>query len=347
MRIAQVATLATPVRRESSGSVEGLVWLLSRELTRLGHDVTVFAAGDSEPCGELVASLPGPYATRGSPSDWQACEWINLCRAVEQSGRFDVLHCHAYLWGIPLQALSRAPLVHTLHISPNKDSGFLWSLGQNVCVTAISQFQWSAYPALRPAAVIHHGLDSEQFTFEARPADHVCYLGRFTSGKGAVQAIAAARALGLRLVLAGPPSAYFEEHVTPLVDGRSVEYVGYVSSRRRDELLRNARALLYPLQAPEPFGLVMIEAMMCGTPVAAIRVGAVPEIVDEGLTGCCATSAADFPHAVVKALALDRRRVRGQAEKRFTAERMAQEYVQVYQQAVLAYERAGHGSASG
>jgi glycosyltransferase involved in cell wall biosynthesis len=347
MRIAQVATLATPVRRESSGSVEGLVWLLSRELTRLGHDVTVFASADSEPCGELVATVPGPYATKGSPNDWQACEWINLCRAVEQSGRFDVLHCHAYLWGIPLQALSRAPLVHTLHISPNKDSSFLWSLEQNVCVTAISQFQWSACPALRPAAVIHHGVDRDQFTFEVRPADYVCYLGRFTPGKGALEAITAARALGLRLVLAGPPNAYFEEHVMPLVKGRSVEYVGYVSSRQRDELLRNARALLYPLQAPEPFGLVMVEAMMCGTPVAAIRVGAVPEIVDEGLTGCCATSAADFPQALVKALALDRRRVRCQAEKRFTAERMAREYAQVYQQAVLAYECAGHGPASG
>src|SRR5262245_3517019 len=101
MRIAQVATVGTPVRREGSDSIESLVWLLSRELTRQGHEVTVFACAGSEVCGELVATLPGPYGTDGSPDDWQLCEWINLCRAVEQSGRFDVLHSHAYLWGLP------------------------------------------------------------------------------------------------------------------------------------------------------------------------------------------------------------------------------------------------------
>ena len=118
MRIAQVATLSTPVRREGSDSIESLVWLLSRELIDMGHEVTVFACAGSEPPGELVATLPGPYARDGSPGNWQLCEWINLCRAVEQSGRFDVLHSHAYLWGLPLEGLSRAPLVHTLHVSP-------------------------------------------------------------------------------------------------------------------------------------------------------------------------------------------------------------------------------------
>src|SRR5437016_2026899 len=118
MRIGLISTHSTPVRREGSDSVEGLVWLLSRELTRLGHAVTVFACVGSEPCGELVASLPGPYGTAGSPDDWQHCEWVNLCRAVEQSGRFDVLHSHSYLHGLPLQALSQAPLVHTLHVTP-------------------------------------------------------------------------------------------------------------------------------------------------------------------------------------------------------------------------------------
>src|SRR5688500_13485568 len=102
MRVALISTLATPVRPRGTGSVEGLVWLLSRELTALGHAVTVFAAAGSEPCGELVATLPGPYGAKGSPDDWRLCEWVNLCRAVEESGRFDVLHSHAYLWGLPL-----------------------------------------------------------------------------------------------------------------------------------------------------------------------------------------------------------------------------------------------------
>src|SRR5437016_2728307 len=116
MRIAQVSTLNTPVRREGSDSIESLVWLLTRELIALGHEVTVFAARDSTVEGELVATLPGPCGTAGAPDDWQLCEWINLCRAVEQSGRFDVLHSHAYLWGLPLEALSNAPLIHSLHV---------------------------------------------------------------------------------------------------------------------------------------------------------------------------------------------------------------------------------------
>src|SRR5262245_46652356 len=218
MRIAQVSTLATPVRRERSDSIEYLVWLLSRELTRLGHEVTVFATAGSEVCGELVATLPGPYGTDGSPADWQLCEWVNLCGAVEQSGRFDVLHSHAYLWGLPLEPLSQAPMAHTLHVCPHPDAARLWAMRPGACVTAISHHHWSAFPELRPAAVIHHGVDAPQFTFRPEPEDYVCYLGRFTPGKGPLAAVAAARALGLRLLLAGPYSSYYQKRVEPLVD---------------------------------------------------------------------------------------------------------------------------------
>ena len=125
MRIAQISTLSAPVRRETGGSVESLIWLLTRELIRLGHQVTVFGTAGSEVDGELVATLAGPYGAHGSLDDWQLCEWVNLCRAVEQSGRFDLLHSHAYLWGIPLQSLSRAPMVHTTHIVPDANSARL------------------------------------------------------------------------------------------------------------------------------------------------------------------------------------------------------------------------------
>src|SRR2546421_777392 len=278
MRIAQVSTVSTLVREDASGSVEAWLWLLTRELTRLGHQVTVFATAGSETEGELVATLPGPYGAGGSPDDWHLCEWINLCRAVEQSRRFDVLHTHAYLWGLPLEPFSRAPLVHTLHIIPDANAARLWSARPQAHVTAISKHQWSAYPQLRPERVIPHGVDVSRFSFCPEPEDYVCYLGRFVSGKGPCQAIAAARALGLRLLLAGPPGPYFREKVQPLVDGKAVEYVGFVTGAARDKLLGGAKALLYPIQYPEPFGLVLIEAMLCGTPVAAINLGAVPEI---------------------------------------------------------------------
>jgi glycosyltransferase involved in cell wall biosynthesis len=334
MRIALVSTLATRVRQRGSGSVEGLVWLLSRELTALGHDVTVFAAGGSEPCGELVAALPGPYGDQGSPDDWQLCEWINLGRAVEQSGRFDVLHSHAYLWGLPLEPLCRVPMVHTTHVCPHKDAVRLWALRPGACVTAVSDYQWSAFPGLRPAAVIRHGVDATQFTFRREPEDYVCYLGRFIPGKGPLDAIAAARSLGLRLLLAGPRNDYFRKHVEPLVDERTVEYLGPLGGPERDRLLGGARALLYPLREPEPFGLVPVEAMLCGTPVAAVRLGAVPEIVEEGLTGSSAAAVDGFREAVLRALTLDRRWVQERAAQRFSASRMAREYAEVYQRVV-------------
>src|SRR5207244_12043713 len=116
MRIAQVSTLSAPVRRETGGSVESLIWLLTRELVRLGHEVTVFGCAGSECDGKVVATMPGPYGAKGTLDDWQLCEWVNLGRAVERSDEFDILHTHAYLWGLPLQSLSRCDMVHTLHI---------------------------------------------------------------------------------------------------------------------------------------------------------------------------------------------------------------------------------------
>jgi glycosyltransferase involved in cell wall biosynthesis len=335
MRIAQISTLATPVRQQGSGSIEGLVWLLTRELVKMGHDVTVFAAAGSKTDGKLVSALPGTYGQNDSPGDWQVCEFINLCRAVELSGEFDVLHSHSYLYGLMLQGLSRTPIVNTMHLTGGEEFARMWKQYPTASVTAISKYQWSAFPELQPEAVIYHGVDSSQFTYHPHPEDYVCYLGRFTHGKGPLQAIAAAKSLGLRLILAGPRNDYYDRYIEPLVDGKSVEYVGGgIGGGQRDELLGKARALLYPIQEPEPFGLVMVEAMMCGTPVAAISLGAVPEIIDEGVTGNFVESAEEFTKAIVKAFNLDRRVVRQRALDRFSAERMARQYSQVYEQLI-------------
>jgi glycosyltransferase involved in cell wall biosynthesis len=332
MRIAQISTLASPVREDAFGSVEALVWLLTRELSRLGHEVTVFGAGGSKVDGQFVETLPGQYGEPNSFDDWQLCEWVNLSRAVEQSGRFDVMHSHAYLWGLPLTSFSKSPMVHTLHIVPDDTTAHLWSMYPDGLVTGISRHQWSAYPALRPTAIVPHGLDISQFKFQEKPSDYVCYLGRFTSGKGPKHAIAAARALGLRLLLAGPSDPYFREHVQPLVDGKNVEYIGPVSGVERNKLLGGANALLYPIQYPEAFGLVLVEAMLCGTPIAAINLGAVPEIVEPGVSGFLASSTDEFANIIPKCFELDRKKVRQSAEHRFSAERMARDYVRVYEQ---------------
>jgi glycosyltransferase involved in cell wall biosynthesis len=330
MRIAQISTLASPVTHNAWGSVESLIWLMTRELSRLGHQVTVFGVAGSKVDGEVVATVPGPYGEKNALEDWHLCEWVNLCEAVKQSGRFDVMHSHAYLWGLPLETLSQAPMVHTMHIVPEDDSARLWAMSPNACVTSLSQQQWSAYPHLRPAAVIPHGVDPTQFTFQSKPEDYVCYLGRFESGKGPCQAIAAARAAGVRLLMAGPSSPYFREKVQPMVDGKSVEYVGFVNGAERTKLLGGARALIYPIQYPEAFGLVLVEAMLCGTPVAALHVGAVGEIIDEGVSGFSVKSADHLPTAMQKCFSLDRRQIRQQAERRFSIERMVNHYAAIY-----------------
>jgi glycosyltransferase involved in cell wall biosynthesis len=332
MRIAQVATCSTPVRPDHAGSVELLVWLLSRELVRMGHEVTVFGcAGADVECG-FVATLPGTYGEAGSPDDWMACEWINLAGAVARAGAFDVVHSHVYTWGIPLAGAARVPMVHTLHIQPYDDDARTWRLHPASTVTALSRVQWAEFPDLTPAAVVPHGVDPAAFTLRVEPEDDLVYLGRFIENKGPLEAIAAARACGRRLLLAGPASPYFEQHVRPLVDGERVVYVGPVDTAGRDALLGGAAALIYPLREPEPFGLVQVEAMMCGTPVVATAIGAVPEIVTAGVTGEVVGSVDELPGAVERAVRLDRRRVRAEAETRFGVRRMAADYLRVYGQ---------------
>lgn len=334
MRVALVSTLSAPVRQDSHGSVESLIHLLARELKQIGHDVTVFACEGSEVDGNLVTTLPGPYATAGSLADWSLCEWINLCRAVEHAEDFDVIHTHAYLWGIPLQRICRTPMLHTMHIVPHDDHAQLWSMSGHAWVTAITRRQWSQFPQVKPVAVVPHGVDPHQFSYNPIAGDYLCFIGRFTDAKGPLQAISIAKALGTKIILAGPINDYFLEHVKPLVDDVSVVYVGWAGMEARSELLGGAQVMLYPISYPEAFGLVLVEAMLCGTPVAAIRLGAVTEIVDEGITGYCADDPAGLTDAVLLARGLDRFRVRQQAKARFSPQKMARGYARVYEQMV-------------
>jgi glycosyltransferase involved in cell wall biosynthesis len=332
MRIAQIATVSTPVRPDHAGSVEQLVWLLSRELSHMGHQVTVFGcAGANTEC-EFVATLPGSYGENGSPDDWNLCEWFNLSSAIAHADRFDVVHSHVYTWGLPLTNTCRTPMLHTTHILPYDDDAQTWRLVPGANVTALSKYQWAEFPDRKPLAIVPHGVNPEQFVFRSEPEDYLVYLGRFIENKGPLDAIVIARELGMTLRLAGPVSSYFDQHIRPMIDGQQIQYVGPVDPISRSSLLGGATALLYPLREPEPFGLVQIEAMMCGTPVVAPRLGAIPEIVDAGVTGELADSVADLPDAVLRARNLDRRKIREVAVSRFSARQMATHYLQLYEQ---------------
>lgn len=330
MRIAQVSTSSGPVREDRTGSVESLVWLLTRELAAMGHEVTVFGCAGSHVDGELVVTHPGPYGESGALSDWQLCEWMTHCLAIAQSHRFDVIHSHAYLWGLPIERFSSVPMLHTMHTCPYEDEARLWDRFPDARISAVSAYQWSRCTARTPAAVVHHGIDPARFTFRERPEDYLCFLGRFTPGKGPLEAIEIARQLEIPLLMAGPGGDYFEAAVRPRIDGKLVRYLGPVDAQARDALLGSARALLYPLKEPEPFGLVQVEAMMCGTPVVGPRLGAIPEIVTDGLTGCIADHPSAMAAAVERALPLPRPPIRRHAESTFSARRMAEGYASLY-----------------
>lgn len=331
MKIGLVSTLSTTIRSEGGGSIESIVRMLARGLVDADHDVTVFAAGGSEVAGELVATLPGPYGHPDTPIDWQLSEWMNLCAAIQRSDGFDLIHSHPYLWGVPLQGMSATPFVHTLHVMPNNDFATVWRSHPDSIVTALSEFQWHAYPDLTPARVIHHGVDPADFPYVSEPEDYICYLGRFTAGKAPVSVFTSVRSRGTAVRLAGPPSPYFRSEIVPIVDDAAVFYEGAVSGRRRSEFLGHARALLYPIEKPEPFGLVLIEAMMCGTPVVAPRAGAAEEVVEDGVTGILVDDGSAYADAVEQAATLDRGKVRAAAESMYSADRMVHDYLRLYE----------------
>ena len=347
LRIAQVAPVATSLPPRGSGSVELISWLLTEGLVRRGHDVTLFATGDTTTSARLSAAYPCGYWHDTSMWPWELYEMLNLAAAVERAAEFDVIHFQAayYPLSLAFTRLSRAPLLQTLHHSPSPEEVRLWSRYPEAPFVAISNEQARLLSGLNVVATVLHGIDTDSFAFSAEPEDYVLFLGRFTDGKGVLQAIEIAKRAGLPILLAAPEDEYYHSKVAPLVDGERVVYVGEVGHERKVELLGGARAMLYPVQSGEPFGLVLAEAMACGTPVAALDRGAVREVVEDGITGLAFPNEEALGAGLPRVFALDRRRVRDHGIARFGAMRMVDEYVAVYERLVAA-RRFDRGAAA-
>jgi glycosyltransferase involved in cell wall biosynthesis len=331
LRIAQIAPIAQPVRRDAGDSIEQLVWLLCEELVQRGHEVTLFATGDSATSARLASVYSHGYEHDDGLWDWRLHESLNAAAAFERASEFDVIHSHAYHFALPFTRLVSTPVVQSYHVEADPDILDAYRRHPEVCMVAISDWQRSALAGLRDVSVIRHGIDTASFPFAPERGEHLLFLGRTIADKGPLQAVQLARMVDLPLLLAGASTDYFEQTVLPLVDGEHVRYVGPVDHERRNELLAGAAALLLPLAYPEPFGLVMIEAMACGTPVVATGIGAVPEIVEHGLTGCHAPSAQALAGCIPEALALDRARIRARAVERFDFKRMVGEHEALYE----------------
>jgi glycosyltransferase involved in cell wall biosynthesis len=230
--------------------------------------------------------------------------------------------------------LSPTPIVQTLHHSPSSAELNLWRHYPEARYIAISREQARLLSGLNIVGTVLHGIDTDRFAFRETPDDYLLFLGRFTEGKGPVQAIEVARRAGLKLILAAAEEPYYREHVAPHIDGTAIVYHGEADFEAKVRLYGGARALLYPIQAGEPFGLVLAEAMACGTPVAALDRGAVREVIDDGITGIIFDDLTQMADGLPRVFALDRRRVREHAVARFGADRMVREYAAIYDRIV-------------
>jgi len=332
MRIAHIAPVATTIPPPKSGSVETMTSLLTEGLVARGHDVTLFATGDSRTSAKLHATYPHGYWHDLNMWPWELYEMLNLAAAVERGGDFDIIHYEAayYPMSLAFVRLSATAIVQTLHHSPSVDEVKLWSRYPEAPFVAISDEQARLLDGLNVVATVLHGIDTGSFTLRENPEDYLLFLGRFTEGKGVLQAIEIAKRSGMRLILAAAEDDYYREHVKPHVDGRRIVYFGEADHAAKDKLYGGARALLYPIQAREPVGLVLAEAMACGTPVAALDRGAVRELVDDRVTGIVFADLEEMVNNLPRVFDLDRRRVRERAVARFGIDRMVDQYVDVY-----------------
>jgi glycosyltransferase involved in cell wall biosynthesis len=336
LRIAQIAPLFESVPPRLYGGTERVVSYLTEELVRQGHQVTLFASEDSITSAELVACTP--RALRLDPDIRDAIPhlMVMLDKVSERAGQFDVLHFHIDYLHFPLFGAERARTLTTLHGRQDlADHMLFYRRFSDMPLVSISDAQRKALPSANFVATVHHGLPVDLLTpnFDPR-GGYLAFLGRISPEKRPDRAIAIARQAGLPLKIAAKvdkaDDAYFRDVIAPMLEGPGIEFIGEINENAKSEFLGQAAGLLFPIDWPEPFGLVMIEAMACGTPVLAFRCGSVTEIVEEGVTGRIVSDVDEAVRAIPGLLGLDRKAIRSRFEERFSSARMATDYVRVY-----------------
>jgi glycosyltransferase involved in cell wall biosynthesis len=348
MRIAQVAPLAESVPPQLYGGTERVVAWLVDELVSLGHEVTLFASGDSKTSAQLHAVWPQALRLGRRRTDPMAVQAALMEAVARRATDFDVIHVHIDWLHLPLLSRLGVPFLTTCHgrmdlpgfpevVSSFPDAPFV-SISDNQRLP-LREANW--------LSTVYHGLPTGLFRPSFEAGSYLAFLGRLTAEKGPEAAIRIARAAKMPLRIAAKvprgERGYFKEKLEPQIDGKHVQLSGEVNDRTKQQFLANAAALLFPIDWPEPFGLVMIEAMACGTPVIAFRSGSVPEVIDGGVTGFVVPGEAEAVEAIGRLSELDRRKVRRHFEKRFTATRMARDYLRQYEALVQPSALRGSG----
>jgi glycosyltransferase involved in cell wall biosynthesis len=339
MRIAQVAPLYESVPPKLYGGTERVVSYLTEELVRQGHHVTLFASGDSLTNARLVATCRRALRLDPDCQDPTAQHVVLLERVFREARQFDLIHFHSGYLHFPLSRRSRVPSVTTLHGRLDiPDLAPLYAEYADQPVVSISSAQREPLPRARWVGTVHHGLPEHLYRPREQPGRYLAVLGRMSPEKGVPTAIEIAGRVGMEIRIAAKVDSidreYFDQVVRPLLRRPGVEFVGEIAESEKERFLGEAYALLFPVEWPEPFGLVMIEAMACGTPVIAFRRGSVPEVMEDGVTGFVVDGAEQAVEAVGRVSTLCRRRCRLAFERRFTVSRMAEAYLGLYQRVV-------------
>ncbi len=341
MRIAQIAPLAEAVPPKLYGGTERVVSYLTEELVELGHDVTLFASGDSVTKAELDAVWP--LALRLDPTirDWSAPLALLLERVRERADEFDVLHFHLDYWPASLFARHSIPFVTTLHGRLDlPELRPVYAALPPMNIVSISESQRRPLKEANYVGTVLHGLPAQLLTPQPVTPSYLAFLGRICPEKRPDRAIRIARAAGIPLRIAAKidrvDAEYFTSVIKPMIAEGGVELVGEINEAEKSAFLGGAKALLMPIDWPEPFGLVMIEAMACGTPVIAYNHGSVPEIIDDGVTGFIVEDEISAVAAARRISSLSRATVRATFEERFTARRMAEDYLSIYRKVSVA-----------
>jgi glycosyltransferase involved in cell wall biosynthesis len=339
MRIAQVAPLYESVPPKLYGGTERVVSYLTEELVRQGHDVTLFASGDSVTQARLVA--PCPSALRLDPRcvDRLAPHIALVDQVLQRAHEFDLIHFHIDYLHYPASRYCQVPHVTTLHGRLDLlDLVPLYKQFPELPLISISNAQRTPLSWLNWQATVYHGLPDDLYQLCPRGGEYLAFVGRISPEKRLDRAIEIARRAGRKLKVAAKVDQadreYFEQTIRPLLDAPEVELIGEIGDREKVDFLGNAAALLFPIDWPEPFGLVLIESMACGTPIVAWRCGSVPEVIDEGITGFICESMEEAVHAVSRIGDLSRARCRQQFEARYRASRMADDYLRIYERLV-------------
>jgi glycosyltransferase involved in cell wall biosynthesis len=339
LRIAQVAPLYESVPPRGYGGTERVVSYLTEALVQMGHEVTLFASADSVTSANLVSGLPRSLRLNPEKPDPLVWHTIMMERVLKAARSFDIIHFHIDVLQLPLMRQCETPCVSTAHGRLDiPDLKPLFQCFPRHPMVSISNSQRAPLPWLNWRATVHHGIPLGLYSLHAEPQDYFVFVGRISPEKRVDRAIDIAEACGARLLIAAKVDAadadYFHSTIEPMLADPLVSFLGEIGDSAKNDLLGHARALLMPIDWPEPFGLVMIEAMACGTPVIAYAHGSVPEIIDDGVTGFIVENQEQAIAAARRIGSIDRRRCRQVFEQRFASRVMARRYLEVYREQV-------------